>query len=105
MLTEEQAVYAVEGNLQVDAQALAPYTMAVLADAALLTAGPDDARLVVLGGQPLGRRSISWNFVSTSRERIEQAGSDRTAGDASSGIGQVPGETERIALPERTRQA
>ncbi len=101
LLAEEQAVYAVQGDLQVDAQALAPYTMAVLADAALLTAGPDGARFVVIGGQPLGRRFIWWNFVSTSKERIEQAGRDWTAGDANVGMGQVPGETERIPLPPR----
>ena len=101
MLAEEQAVYVVQGDLQVGAQALAPYTMAVLADAAVLTAGPDGARLVVIGGQPLGRRFIWWNFVSTSKERIEQAGRDWTAGDTNVGMGQVPGETERIPLPVR----
>ncbi|MES2584306.1 MAG: pirin family protein [Pseudomonadota bacterium] len=103
LLAEEQAVYAVQGDIQIDAQALAPHTMAVLADATLLTAGPDGARFVVIGGQPLGRRFISWNFVSTSKERIEQAGRDWTAGNTSAGMGQVPGETERIPLPERTR--
>ena len=103
VLAQEQAVYVVQGSLQVDAEPLAPYTMAVLADAAVLTAGPQGARLVVIGGQPLGRRFIWWNFVSTSKERIEQAGRDWTAGDASAGMGQVPGETERIPLPERTR--
>jgi len=100
MLAEEQAVYVVQGEVHIDTQALAPHTMAVLADAAVLTAGPEGARLVVIGGQPLGRRFIWWNFVSTSRERIEQAARDWTAGDASAGMGQVPGETERIPLPE-----
>jgi hypothetical protein len=103
MLADEQAVYGVQGSLQIDAEALEPYTMAVLADAAVLTAGPEGARLVVIGGQPLGRRFIWWNFVSTSKERIEQAGRDWAAGDATNGMGQVPGETERIPLPERTR--
>jgi redox-sensitive bicupin YhaK (pirin superfamily) len=105
LLAEEQAVYGVQGSLQIDAEAVAPHTMAVLADAAVLTAGPEGARFVVIGGQPLGRRFIYWNFVSTSRERIEQAGRDWTAGDATAGMGQVPGETERIPLPERTRPA
>jgi hypothetical protein len=105
MLAEEQAVYGVQGDLHIDAQTLAPFTMAVLSDAVLLTAGPDGARLVVIGGQPLGRRFIWWNFVSTSRERIEAASRDWTAGNTSAGMGQVPGETERIPLPERTRPA
>ena len=101
MLAEEQAVYVVQGDLQLDATALAPNTMAVLVDTAVLTAGTDGARLVVIGGQPLGRRFIWWNFVSTSKERIEQAGRDWEAGDANAGMDQVPGETERIPLPVR----
>jgi redox-sensitive bicupin YhaK (pirin superfamily) len=101
MLAEEQALYVVQGDLSINAQALAPHTMAVLDAAATLTAGPQGARFVVIGGQPLGRRFIWWNFVSTSKERIEQAGRDWTAGDATVGMGQVPGETERIPLPQR----
>ena len=101
MLADEQAVYAVQGGLKVDEQALAPYTMVVLKNAVVLTAGPDGVRFVVIGGRPLGRRFIWWNFVSTSKERIEQAGRDWTAGDASAGMGQVAGETERIPLPVR----
>jgi hypothetical protein len=101
MLAEEQAVYGVQGEVHIDAQALAPHTMAVLPDAAVLTAGPDGARFVVIGGQPLGRRFIWWNFVSTSKARIEQAAQAWAAGEASQGMGQVPGETERIPLPQR----
>ncbi len=101
LLAEEQAVYVVQGDLQINAHALAPYTMAVLENTAVLTGGAEGARFVVIGGQPLGRRLIWWNFVSTSKERIEQAGRDWTAGDASVGMGQVPGETERIPLPQR----
>ena len=32
--------------------------------------------LMALGGEPVGERFIEWNFVSSSRERIEQAKSD-----------------------------
>ncbi len=99
MLAEEQAVYAVEGDLHIDGQALAPHTMAVLSQSVTLTAGPAGARFVVVGGQPLGRRFMSWNFVSTTRERIDQAGKDWEAMDAAKGMGQVPGESERIPLP------
>lgn len=41
--------------------------------------------LMLLGGEPLGERFIWWNFVSSRRERIEQAKADWQAG--------------RIALP------
>ncbi|MDO8768023.1 MAG: pirin family protein [Burkholderiaceae bacterium] len=102
MLAEEQAVYVVQGAVQLDGQPLAARTMAVLSDTTVLTAGPDGARLVVVGGQPLGRRLIWWNFVSTSKARIEQAAQAWEAGDASQGMGQVPGETERIPLPARS---
>lgn len=102
LLAEEQAVYVVQGDVQIDGQLLAPHTLAVLNGTTVLTAGADGARLVVIGGQPLGRRLIWWNFVSTRKERIEQAAQAWEAGDATQGMGQVPGETERIALPERS---
>jgi redox-sensitive bicupin YhaK (pirin superfamily) len=57
-------------------------------------AGP--VRAVVFGGEPLdGERHLYWNFVSSTRERIEQAKRDWTE----QRIGQVPGETEFIPLP------
>ncbi len=101
MLAEEQAVYGVSGDVQLDGQVLAANTMAVLTSTTVLTAGANGARLVVIGGQPLGRRLMWWNFVSTSKERIDQAAQAWDAGDAAQGMGQVPGETERIPLPVR----
>jgi hypothetical protein len=38
------------------------------------------ALLMALGGEPLGHRYIEWNFVSSSRERIQQAKEDWRAG-------------------------
>jgi len=99
MWAEEQAVYAVHGAVQLDGQPLATHTMAVLYDTTVLTAGPDGARLVVIGGQPLGRRLIWWNFVSTSKARIEQAAPAWEAGDASQGMGQVPGNPSAFPCP------
>jgi redox-sensitive bicupin YhaK (pirin superfamily) len=55
------------------------------------------ARLVLIGGEPLGRRHIWWNFVSSRRERIAQAQDDWEAGR----FAPVPGETEFIPLPRR----
>ena len=101
MLAEEQAVYVVQGALLLDGQPLAPNTLAVLSESAVLQAGPEGARLAVVGGQPLGRRLMWWNFVSTSKARIEQAGQAWEAMDASQGMAQVPGEIEHIPLPQR----
>ena len=54
------------------------------------------SRAVLLGGMPLdGPRHIYWNFVSSSKARIEQAKSDWRENR----FGQVPGETEFIPLP------
>jgi hypothetical protein len=53
-------------------------------------------RIVVIGGESLdGPRFITWNFVSSRRERILEAGADWSA----QRMGHVPGETEFIPLP------
>lgn len=54
-------------------------------------------RLLLLGGEPMdGPRYIYWNFVSSSKERIEDAKSDWRNGH----FPKVPGEAEFIPLPE-----
>lgn len=56
-----------------------------------------DARFMLLGGEPLeAPRYIWWNFVSSRRERIEQAKADWRDGKFAA----VPGEEEWIPLPE-----
>ena len=53
---------------------------------------------MLLGGEPLdGHRHVWWNFVSSSRDRIEQAKQDWLDGR----FGTIEGETEFIPLPER----
>jgi hypothetical protein len=55
-----------------------------------------DARVMLLGGAALdGERHVWWNFVSSSRDRIEQAKADWKADRFS----RIPGETEFIPLP------
>ena len=101
MLAQEQAIYPVQGHLAVAGTPLDPHTMAVVSGATELVATQGPARFAVVGGQPLGHRFIWWNFVSSSKERIDHAKEAWTHGDTSAGMGQVPGETERIALPLR----
>ena len=43
-------------------------------DSSVRAVGP--STLMALGGEPVGERFIEWNFVSSSRERIEQAKAD-----------------------------
>ena len=53
---------------------------------------------MLVGGDPLdGERFVWWNFVSSSRERIERAKADWLA----QRFAPVPGETEFTPLPER----
>ncbi|OYT92056.1 MAG: hypothetical protein CFE43_10005 [Burkholderiales bacterium PBB3] len=98
MLADEQAIYPVQGNVALAGAPLEPHTMVVVSEATELVATDGPARFAVVGGQPLGHRFIWWNFVSSSKERIEQAKVAWTYGDANAGMGQVPGETERIEL-------
>jgi len=77
----ERAAYVVSGGVTVEGREIAPGEMIVyegIAQAAL------EARvasvLMLLGGEPVGTRFIEWNFVSSSRERIEQAKADWRAG-------------------------
>jgi 5-oxoprolinase (ATP-hydrolysing) len=87
------------------AEPLPPQTMTLLAagDEPLLAAdGP--ARVVLIGGDALGRRHLWWNFVATSRERLAEAAAvwadgPGAAGDADARFPQVPGETEFIPAP------
>jgi len=97
-LAPELAVYPVDGDLSLDGESVAEHTMAMLPDGqgARLSAGARAVRVVVIGGEPLdGPRFITWNFVSSRRERILEAGADWAA----QRIGHVPGETEFIPLP------
>jgi redox-sensitive bicupin YhaK (pirin superfamily) len=96
-LPEETAVYPVEGDIAIDGELVPAHTMAMLEfGAAVRVSSEAGARFVVIGGAALdGKRFIYWNFVSSSRERIERAASeweqDRYA--------PVPGDSERIPLP------
>ncbi|MDX2243170.1 MAG: pirin family protein [Leptolyngbyaceae cyanobacterium bins.302] len=93
----EQAVYSVTEGLHIDGVPLAQHRLAVLKSGATVTiSATQQARCMVVGGEPVGARQKWWNFVSSRPERIEQAKQDWRAGR----FGQVPEETEFIPLPE-----
>lgn len=98
-LATERAVYVVAGGVRIDGVPLSPQTMQVLAagDEPMVSADTD-ARVVLIGGDPLGPRHVWWNFVSSRKERIQQAADDWAAGPGAV-FGAVPGETEFIPLP------
>lgn len=95
---EERAVYIVEGSLQIGQGIVDAGKLVVFKPGSPVTlrALSTRARLMLLGGEPLdGPRYVWWNFVSSSRERMEQAKADWHAGRFAG----VPGETEFIPLP------
>jgi redox-sensitive bicupin YhaK (pirin superfamily) len=98
-LAAELALYPVDGEVAVDGVPVSAHTMAVLPagqGVVLQTQTQAPVRLMVIGGDALdGPRYITWNFVSSRRDRILEAGADWAARR----MGQVPGETEFIPLP------
>jgi redox-sensitive bicupin YhaK (pirin superfamily) len=93
----ECAIYSLNQRLIVDGFGVEPGALAILSRSAMTRIScPDGARYVVIGGEPVdGQRHIWWNFVSSRKERIEQAKSDWVAGR----MGSISGETEWIPLP------
>ena len=77
----ERAAYVVSGQVETAGRALAPGQMLVYSpsEEAVLQA-KTTAIVMALGGEPVGERFIEWNFVSSSKERIEQAKADWRAG-------------------------
>jgi hypothetical protein len=95
----ERAIYLVDGEVTLDGTVLPATHMAVLDPGATATLrASTNARLMLVGGDPLdGERFVWWNFVASSRERIDRA---KEAWRAQR-FAAVPGETEFIPLPER----
>jgi hypothetical protein len=96
---EERALYVIDGVIDITGDRFEPGRLLVFkpGDRIDVTA-VNDAHVVILGGAPMdGPRHIWWNFVSSSKERIEQAKADWRAGH----FEKVPGdEIEFIPLPE-----
>jgi redox-sensitive bicupin YhaK (pirin superfamily) len=95
---EERAIYLLEGNVEIGGQAFEPGRLLVFAagdEIGVKAISP--ARMLLFGGDPLDSpRHVWWNFVSSSRERIEQAKADWRAARFAG----VAGDDEFIPLPE-----
>lgn len=73
----ERAVYIVKGSVEVSHTTYNSRQMIVfLKEEEPLIIAKEDSVVMMLGGEPLGERFIWWNFVSSRRERIEQAKAD-----------------------------
>ena len=97
-LASERALYAVDHPFEIDGAKVDEFTMAVVAPGATpKLAAPRGGRVVLVGGEPLGHRFVSWNFVASRRELI-LAAEDKWQAQR---FDRVPGETEFIPLPAR----
>jgi redox-sensitive bicupin YhaK (pirin superfamily) len=73
----ERGIYVAKGSIEVNGQTYLVGQMLVFNRGVdPLIVAKENATLMMLGGEPLGPRFIWWNFVSSRRERIEQAKAD-----------------------------
>jgi redox-sensitive bicupin YhaK (pirin superfamily) len=101
---EDRGLYIVLGSIRVAGQEFEAGRMMVFRprDRIVISAGASGATLIILGGATLGGpRYIAWNFVSSSRERIEEAKNQWRRGDWGGGWFDLPPDdrTEFIPLP------
>lgn len=97
----ERAIYIVSGSLEISHIAYKPKQMIVFkpGEQPAITATSDSV-FMMLGGEPLGQRHIWWNFVSSRKERIEQAKADWKEGRIDLPTGD---HEEFVPLPEDKR--
>jgi len=98
--TEERAIYTLRGNVGIGGEVFPPDRLLAFrpGDDIIVQAGPEGAHFMLFGGAALGsKRYVWWNFVSSSKERIEQAKEEWRSGR----FDIVPGDEEEfIPLPE-----
>lgn len=101
----ERAAYVVSGSVEVegqDGQFGKDQLIVFRPGSEIVLKAASDARVMLMGGEPLeGERHIYWNFVSSRKDRIEQAAADWQTGR----FPIVPGDSEFIPLPSATRLA
>ncbi|MGE3682185.1 MAG: pirin family protein [Bdellovibrionales bacterium] len=102
---QESAIYVVEGKVCADGQEVNPTEMAIAANGEdLQIEATENSRFMVIGGEPLGERFIYWNFVSSSKSRIEEAKSLWSQGpsEANPRFQPIPSDNqEYIPLPNK----
>ncbi|MEX2354243.1 MAG: pirin family protein [Gammaproteobacteria bacterium] len=94
----ERAIHVISGEVQISDRVVSAYSMAICRESARVEiTALQDTRLMMFGGAAIGDRIVWWNFVSSSKQRLEQAKLDWKEDR----FGKVPGETEFIPLPDK----
>jgi redox-sensitive bicupin YhaK (pirin superfamily) len=99
---DERAVMLVGGEATLDGAALEPFALAILAPGAPMRLSSErGGRVMLLGGEAFAtKRHVWWNFVGSSRERINQAKDDWRSG----AFPLVPGDSEEfIPIPDQPK--
>ncbi|KLI63271.1 pirin family protein [Aurantiacibacter marinus] len=105
---DERAVMLVGGEAALDGQPIALYDLVVLKPGAAMTlSSRTGARVMLLGGEAFAtKRHVWWNFVSSDRERINQAKEDwrerrfaAVPGDEEEWIPLPDGEPKTVSYP------
>jgi hypothetical protein len=90
---EDRGIYILQGSISIAGQDFASGQMMVFrpGDKVSVQAGPQGARLMMLGGETLGGpRYIWWNFVASSKEKIDEAKEAWRRGDWQNGMFHLP---------------
>jgi redox-sensitive bicupin YhaK (pirin superfamily) len=95
---DERALYVVEGSVSLTETTLRAAEIGFFhRGTEVLVRADEPSRILLLGGEPLdGPRYISWNFVSSSKERLQQAADDWR----NQRFARIVGETAYIPLPQ-----
>jgi redox-sensitive bicupin YhaK (pirin superfamily) len=99
---EDRGIYVLSGSVTVSGESFEAGQMMVFrpGDRISVTAGPEGARLMLLGGETMGgSRYIWWNFVASSQEKIDAAKEAWRAGDWAHGRFKLPPGDDREFIP------
>ena len=96
---QELAFYILKGSLNISEKEIPPDDFVILEQGSSLKVDANaDTQVIVLGGMPFPEaRNIFWNFVSSSKQKIEKAKQDWELGT----FPQVPGEPDILPLPPK----
>jgi redox-sensitive bicupin YhaK (pirin superfamily) len=91
----ERAVLVIAGDVTLDGEAVPERHLGVAGPGEAVVAAAGPARVMTFGGAPVGTRLIWWNFVASTKDRIERAKADWAAHR----FAEIPEEHGRVELP------
>jgi redox-sensitive bicupin YhaK (pirin superfamily) len=94
---EERAIYVAKGQLVINDTVIPEFSMVVLSAAEnVIVEATEESRIALIGGEKMTKRFIEWNFISSRKDRVEQAKQDWQAGNFPKVVGD---EEEFIPYP------